>query len=672
MVTMKDILNLRQENSKTYNLGGNKRQLVVSIGAIHYKDDYANEKEQWKDIDPTWEGNKITKAPYELTRDNNKFTFKDKRTGEISTIERVSVFPPGIGLEIIPELSAVRFRHTLPSVNIPFEAQFKVTGKAPATKAFDDEGELELEATLVDEVLTEKLSQVKDKQTGKIRPAKGNIRIDPTWQVAALVDDCYRRLAGEGWDPNNSNQYAGCQSGLYPQVGGGMRFLNITIPQGSTIDTAKFTLRCTAAYTGEVVNTRISAEDADDTVNFNITSAQFDARWANRTSNRVDWDAIPVWSIGTDYDSPEIKTVIKEIVDRVGWASGNSLVIFWDDFDNRSTQATNVLRRGYAYDGSTTYAPKLTIAYSAGGTAALTGTAVPTITEADVVAGGKTTIITLVGDTWVASGATFDAQRQNIINGIDSAQSEATGWDAIVKAGMAVTDVVRTSNTVVTITLEAFATYNITANETITVTIPATALVGNTAIVASPTFAVTFLGVIYPSDPITRVMGLVHRCSPGNYTLEIFLGDIRTDWAAMRPQISRTPDATLPAPPMPVPPMTYPFNPSNPWESWSDQYNLPSWDTTTPSPVEDTGFGLTDYAKDILKRRQAEADVLKMAQGKLLTPLAKEVLTSNPAKVNLIRQIQMLDKTLTGSFLTPYAKDILSKRITELRKQLSG
>ena len=123
--------------------------------------------------------------------------------------------------------------------------------------------------------------------------------------------------------------------------------------------------------------------------------------------------------------------------------------------------------------------------------AIVTGTATASITEADVVTGGKTIIITLTGDTWVASGATFDAQRQNIINGIDSAQSEGTGWDAVVKAGLAVTTVVRTSDTVVTITLSAFASYNITAQETITVTVPASALTSGVVINAIPTFTVS-------------------------------------------------------------------------------------------------------------------------------------------------------------------------------------
>ena len=130
----------------------------------------------------------------------------------------------------------------------------------------------------------------------------------------------------------------------------------------------------------------------------------------------------------------------------------------------------------------------------AAATAAITGTATASITEADVVTGGKTIVITLTNDEWVAAGATFDGQRQNIINGIDSAQAEATGWDAVVKATQGVAGVVRTSATVVTVTLDAFATYNITATETITVTVPATALSGATAVVGSPTFTVAAAG----------------------------------------------------------------------------------------------------------------------------------------------------------------------------------
>jgi hypothetical protein len=135
---------------------------------------------------------------------------------------------------------------------------------------------------------------------------------------------------------------------------------------------------------------------------------------------------------------------------------------------------------------------------------ALSGT-VTDDSEPDIRAGGSTIILTLTGDSWVAAGAPFDAERQNIIDGLTSAGAEAAGWNAVVQAGLAVTDVVRTSNTVVTVTLPAFAGYDIAATETITATVPASALVtSGVPVVAAPTFDVTTVaGSVAVSGTVT-------------------------------------------------------------------------------------------------------------------------------------------------------------------------
>ncbi len=123
--------------------------------------------------------------------------------------------------------------------------------------------------------------------------------------------------------------------------------------------------------------------------------------------------------------------------------------------------------------------------------AEITGTITASATEVGVVAGGLTLIITLTNDTWVAAGgASFDLQRQNIINGVTSAQGEALGWNLVPKVLQGVAGVIRTSDTVVTITWDAFPTYDITAQEVITVTVPGTAVVGTLAIVAVPNFTI--------------------------------------------------------------------------------------------------------------------------------------------------------------------------------------
>jgi hypothetical protein len=169
-----------------------------------------------------------------------------------------------------------------------------------------------------------------------------------------------------------------------------------------------------------------------------------------------------------------------------------SLTINSDAVADADTIDFRVLRNG-AVLNTYTVTPRITIDESTT-SAAITGTATASITEADIVTGGKTIIITLTGDTFLAAGTGpigTTANTQALIDGIDSAQAEGTGWDAVVKVGIETTDVVRTSDTVATITLDAEATYNITATETITVTVPAAVLTGASPIVATPTFTIS-------------------------------------------------------------------------------------------------------------------------------------------------------------------------------------
>ena len=109
---------------------------------------------------------------------------------------------------------------------------------------------------------------------------------------------------------------------------------------------------------------------------------------------------------------------------------------------------------------------------------------------------GNGSAATSATDPWVSvlvelkPSTPFISARAAIASGLDSGQSESAGWDAKVKPNIPVANVVRTSNTVITVTLHAQADYDITAQETITATVPASALVSGLSVVASPTFTV--------------------------------------------------------------------------------------------------------------------------------------------------------------------------------------
>ncbi len=216
-----------------------------------------------------------------------------------------------------------------------------------------------------------------------------------------------------------------------------------------------------AAFDGErqnIINGLMSAQAEANGWN-NIVQAGLQVTDVVRTSNTVVTITLPAFA-GYDITAQETITV--------------------------TVPASSLAQSGVGLVASPTFDITVT-----GTAVARTGT-ISNDTELDIQAGGSTIILTVTDDTWVVAGGTFDAQRQNIINGLVSAQAEANGWNNVVQAGLQVTDVVRTSNTVVTITLPPFPGYDIGAPETITVTVPATALVvASSAVVAAPTFIIS-------------------------------------------------------------------------------------------------------------------------------------------------------------------------------------
>jgi len=195
------------------------------------------------------------------------------------------------------------------------------------------------------------------------------VDVDVNEQVVAGADDAFRRYTTSFFGLTG-NVGAGAYDADYYQYCSGMRFQTVPIAQGVTIDAAYLTLRASYSKSGTTVNTDIRAEDVDDAAEFSDL-ANWDSRFPSGcTTAEVQWDGISAWTQNTDYNSAEIKTVIKEIVDRGSWASDNDLVIFWDDYDDRSTHDTDCLRYAYSYDDNTTYAPKLHIEYSTDGVSA--------------------------------------------------------------------------------------------------------------------------------------------------------------------------------------------------------------------------------------------------------------------------------------------------------------
>jgi len=134
----------------------------------------------------------------------------------------------------------------------------------------------------------------------------------------------------------------------------GVRFTNVTIPKGATIDSATLTV-VVDNNTADIPKLRIHCEAADNAGTFVATANNISSR--TLTTNYAYWN-IPSPGTGSgSKTSPDFKDAVQEIVNRAGWSSGNALAtILVDDGGNF---------RFHSYDTGTP--AQLTVTYTVSG-----------------------------------------------------------------------------------------------------------------------------------------------------------------------------------------------------------------------------------------------------------------------------------------------------------------
>lgn len=130
----------------------------------------------------------------------------------------------------------------------------------------------------------------------------------------------------------------------------GFRYTNVTIPPGSVITNAYQTV---VTYgTNDDPNLDIYGQATDDAATFTTSSYNITGR--SRTTAYVNWSAT---DIGTgSKNTPDLKTIIQEIIDRPGWSSGNDIALLWD-----SLGSSYIAIRTYDYGSNI---PSITIEYT--------------------------------------------------------------------------------------------------------------------------------------------------------------------------------------------------------------------------------------------------------------------------------------------------------------------
>lgn len=169
---------------------------------------------------------------------------------------------------------------------------------------------------------------------------------DISVMVAHPLDDIEENLADpDGFDQPSSDLELGTEGGpggLRQAVG--LRFLDIGIPAGSTISSAGIQFMVDEDD-DEVTDVRIYGELAPNSDQFAIATANVTGR--TRTSNFVLW-SIPAWSTegtsGPDQLTPDLDTIVQEIIGQPGWAAGNamSFIILPDPIDSDIGERTAI------------------------------------------------------------------------------------------------------------------------------------------------------------------------------------------------------------------------------------------------------------------------------------------------------------------------------------------
>jgi hypothetical protein len=226
-------------------------------------------------------------------------------------------------------------------------------------------------------------------------------------RVAGSSDDAEEAASGNT-SLGSSDLELTLDGGSHQTVG--MRFTGIDIPQGATISNAYIQFQVDETSTGATSLT-VQGEAIGDAPTFASVSGNISSR--ARTASAVGWTPAP-WSTvgesGPDQQTPDISSVIQEVIYRPDWTSGNSIVIIITGTGKRTAES---------YNGVASAAPLLHVEYSM---------APPGNQAPDCAADADQTTIYLPTDTVSLTGTVTD-------DGLPSDSTVTTTWSNVGGSG---------------------------------------------------------------------------------------------------------------------------------------------------------------------------------------------------------------------------------------------
>ncbi|MCK5903696.1 MAG: hypothetical protein KAG86_00315, partial [Gammaproteobacteria bacterium] len=143
----------------------------------------------------------------------------------------------------------------------------------------------------------------------------------------------------------------------------GLRFRYIKIPQGATINSAYIQFQTDEVSTGATQQIQIYTERSDNAPQFERISENIANR--DRTGGHINW-LPPKWHTvgerGSAQKTPNLKNLVKKVIDRNGWSSGNSIVFLLKGKNNVNQNGKRVAEAYHPNNPS--FAPELIIEYN--------------------------------------------------------------------------------------------------------------------------------------------------------------------------------------------------------------------------------------------------------------------------------------------------------------------
>ncbi|MDP5031477.1 PilC/PilY family type IV pilus protein [Paraglaciecola sp.] len=137
----------------------------------------------------------------------------------------------------------------------------------------------------------------------------------------------------------------------------GIRYQNLNIPRGATI-TSAFVRFTSNNYNVASTEFTISGELVGNASEFSNTASNITSR--AKTANSVLWNTDNDWPVSNEtISTPDITSIIQEIVDQSTWCGGNALSLLIEGVGSSSSSA----RQAKAYEEGSGLSPQLVITY---------------------------------------------------------------------------------------------------------------------------------------------------------------------------------------------------------------------------------------------------------------------------------------------------------------------